>query len=705
MTVHQKCYGVLIIPEEDWICHLCKAFNDMNVCNNMECILCPNVGGAMKPCTLKKSSHSYKLMIKNRKSPNLKDNNNKNNYKNNNNLKNSIFFIDKNKNGKKKEINNHNNYLNSNINNNSDNNVTEKNIFFSDISQTPNIVNLISSNNINANNSINNSIYNNSDNNSNQQINNSIQSYRSSNLNKETESLYSNSSSIKINEDITNITNPINNKNNHLLKKQIKLKSQNEIYLSDKIAKENAWVHLSCALWLPELNIVYFDIKEKIKGVENLPKKRFQETCNICLKIGYGPTIKCEKCDYYFHPECARRLRKFVLEINENENGETTFLAYCNKDAPPNHLKKYELIKQRKKDEIKKVSNLIQKDINSLNKIPEDKQCNIYFPYCNSINNNEIKKMMNEEKKVLKKMNKLINLSDNNNSILTSELIFNDSVNKSINNSIYDSYDKNIELTNTEKINLINAIRETLIEQSNLTLEINTKDYSVKQRNNFIRFTFEDMTYPEKFSWCFLKENQDYLNGISNYEIFKIYRSIIITKDDFITNILREKINFSEKPKKNKNKIKIKPIPKVQKEEEYCICHKRLFVDYIGCDNKNGKCPGKTWYHLSCIPELKNFTSREFEQYFDKYYCPQCRELFHLKNVIRKKISNNNNVSISNNQINTEMKKGDKNVIVYDKFQNNEQIIYNHKDSKGECPMEIEEFTKEENKQQINKII
>ena len=228
MTVHQKCYGVLIIPEEDWICHLCKAFNDMNVCNNMECILCPNVGGAMKPCTLKKSSHSYKLMIKNRKSPNLKDNNNKNNHKNNNNLKNSIFFIDKNKVGKKKEINNHNNVLNSNINNNSDN-VTEKNIFFSDISQTPNIVNLISSNNINANNSINNSINNNSDNNSNQQINNSIQSYRSSNLNKETESLYSNSSSIKINEDITNITNPINNKNNHLLKKQIKLKTQNEI--------------------------------------------------------------------------------------------------------------------------------------------------------------------------------------------------------------------------------------------------------------------------------------------------------------------------------------------------------------------------------------------------------------------------------------------------------------------------------------------
>ena len=67
MTVHQKCYGVLVIPEEDWICHLCRAFNDINICNNMECILCPNLGGAMKPCTLRKSTHSYKIMIKNRK--------------------------------------------------------------------------------------------------------------------------------------------------------------------------------------------------------------------------------------------------------------------------------------------------------------------------------------------------------------------------------------------------------------------------------------------------------------------------------------------------------------------------------------------------------------------------------------------------------------------------------------------------------------
>ena len=83
-------------------------------------------------------------------------------------------------------------------------------------------------------------------------------SSRSSNINKDTDSIISNSSSNKINtkeENENNNTNtninPINNYLNKNLKKQgQKSKAQNEIYLSEKIANENAWVHLSCALWL-----------------------------------------------------------------------------------------------------------------------------------------------------------------------------------------------------------------------------------------------------------------------------------------------------------------------------------------------------------------------------------------------------------------------------------------------------------------------
>lgn len=90
-----------------------------------------------------------------------------------------------------------------------------------------------------------------------------------------------------------------------------------------------------------------------------------------------------------------------------------------------------------------------------------------------------------------------------------------------------------------------------LIDESNLTLEINSEDFSIKQNTN-ITLTYEDITYPEKFSWVFLKESQEYLNGISTFETFKLYRSIITNKFDFAKNILKEKINVETKKKLNK---------------------------------------------------------------------------------------------------------------------------------------------------------
>ena len=752
MTVHQKCYGVLVIPDEDWICHLCRAFDDINICSKMECILCSNLGGAMKPCTLRKSSHSYKIMIKNRKNPFLKDNINKN-Y----NLNNNLINVE-NKDNKNVENKINNNIKNENKNINSS--ITENNLINFENNQNPNIQNLtppnvnniiqiinINNSHNNNNNDLNsisnnnnnqtNSVNNNSSNNENNTQNNILEvSSRSSNINKDTDSIISNSSSNKINtkeENENNNTNtninPINNYLNKNLKKQgQKSKAQNEIYLSEKIANENAWVHLSCALWLPELNLANFDLKEKIKGVENLPKKRLLEQCNICLKSGYGPTIKCEKCDYHFHPECARRLKNFFLEINENENGETTFLAYCNKDAPPQHLKKYELIRQRKRDDIKKFSTLLQKDISSLNKISDDKQYNIFHPYCYNANNSEMKKLINEEKKIFKKIGK--NSTNENNSLYNSELLYTDST-KKLNNSSF-NFEKGIELTNSEKKSLLNAIREMLIDESNLTLEINSEDYSLKSSNN-IKLTYDDLQYPEKFSWCFLKENQYYLNGISNYETFKIFQTLVPNKNDYAKNILKEKVISPEKLKKN-NKNKAKEKQKIKTEiEKFCICSK-YDNNWVGCENENGQCPGKCWYHISCIPELKNYTIESFNNYFEHYYCPKCRELFKFENVIKKgnevneinvplnheenSNSHNINININNNNeknnMELEIKKQESNVLEYVNIDNNEvKSEENYKKDNNatnrndinnwECPMEIEENIKEENKKNKEK--
>ena len=207
MTVHQKCYGILVIPEEDWICHLCKAFNDVEMSKNMECILCSKLGGAMKPCTLKKSSHSYKIMVKNRKNPFLKDNNLKNINLNNN----LINFITK-----EIKCENEENIINSDINknenkiNNDNNTINENNKENISNTQIPQVqmqpqVNEINPQINNANSELNlaneNSFFNtplnipnNNNNNNTSNINISSPSLNSSNIIKETESIYSNSS-------------------------------------------------------------------------------------------------------------------------------------------------------------------------------------------------------------------------------------------------------------------------------------------------------------------------------------------------------------------------------------------------------------------------------------------------------------------------------------------------------------------------------
>ena len=276
-----------------------------------------------------------------------------------------------------------------------------------------------------------------------------------------------------------------------------------------------------------------------------------------------------------------------------------------------------------------------------------------------------------------------------------------------------------------------------LIDESNLTLEISSEDYSIKENTN-INICYDDLQYPEKFSWRFLKENQYYLNGISNYETFKIFQSLIPNKFDFAKNILKEKPTLPDKQRKHKNKCKNKLKEKQklkidkdkEKEVDYCICNKnnKAEIQWVNCENENGECPGKNWYHISCIPELKNYTIESFENKFEHYFCPTCREKYNLKNELKKEneenkcnapleLDENNiniNITINNNEKNNlelELKKQESNVVEFVKIDSNadkvEEIKENDDKDKNEninneeCPMEIE---KDENKESKEKI-
>lgn len=67
MTVHQNCYGITNIPDEDWLCYPCQAFEDEKCSKGIECVLCPIKGGAMKPSLLKTKSSSFNSIINIRK--------------------------------------------------------------------------------------------------------------------------------------------------------------------------------------------------------------------------------------------------------------------------------------------------------------------------------------------------------------------------------------------------------------------------------------------------------------------------------------------------------------------------------------------------------------------------------------------------------------------------------------------------------------
>ena len=64
MTVHQMCYGIVNIPEEDWICDTCSFYLDNGEkAKEIECVLCPIKGGAMKPSSIKFKSAFWNYVM------------------------------------------------------------------------------------------------------------------------------------------------------------------------------------------------------------------------------------------------------------------------------------------------------------------------------------------------------------------------------------------------------------------------------------------------------------------------------------------------------------------------------------------------------------------------------------------------------------------------------------------------------------------
>lgn len=138
--------------------------------------------------------------------------------------------------------------------------------------------------------------------------------------------------------------NLLNNKNSqildfpdmHILESYYDYQLLDFKFTDEELEKEpvppTMWIHMSCMYWVPE---VYFNNSQfpvDARNLKGIDKERFKEECSVCLKKA-GACVKCsaEGCDITFHVECARRAKVHLEMVTEYQ---TKFNIHCAAHTP-----------------------------------------------------------------------------------------------------------------------------------------------------------------------------------------------------------------------------------------------------------------------------------------------------------------------------------------------------------------------------------
>ncbi|XP_060707757.1 protein Jade-1 [Hemiscyllium ocellatum] len=93
------------------------------------------------------------------------------------------------------------------------------------------------------------------------------------------------------------------------------------------------WVHVSCALWIPEVSIGCPEKMEPITKVSHVPASRWALVCSLCTEKT-GACIQCsvKNCRTAFHVTCAFD-RNLEMKTILAEDDEVKFKSYCPKHS------------------------------------------------------------------------------------------------------------------------------------------------------------------------------------------------------------------------------------------------------------------------------------------------------------------------------------------------------------------------------------
>lgn len=62
-----------------------------------------------------------------------------------------------------------------------------------------------------------------------------------------------------------------------------------------KRTADNNWVHVTCAVWTPEVKFGNARALEPSEGIPSIPRARYDEPCQVCNDTR-GATIGCHQC-------------------------------------------------------------------------------------------------------------------------------------------------------------------------------------------------------------------------------------------------------------------------------------------------------------------------------------------------------------------------------------------------------------------------
>ncbi|KAI1849225.1 hypothetical protein JX265_008636 [Neoarthrinium moseri] len=73
-----------------------------------------------------------------------------------------------------------------------------------------------------------------------------------------------------------------------------------------KRTADNNWVHVTCAIWTPEVKFGSAKALAPSEGIPSIPRARYDEECKACRRKG-GACVACHQCKASVHVECARQ--------------------------------------------------------------------------------------------------------------------------------------------------------------------------------------------------------------------------------------------------------------------------------------------------------------------------------------------------------------------------------------------------------------